>query len=126
MAICRYVGNRVDGNCGGKPFHDKALYFSNFSTLRIDYLSTTYDVVVVVVGGDLNLMKYFYEMLLPYSVFLSSLILIFLKDKAYYTYKPPKKFCNIINYNIQISLILFFKKKIIFTQSQIELICWYW
>lgn len=125
MAICRYVGNRVDGNCGGKPFHDKALYFSNFSTLRIDYLSTTYDVVVVVVGGDLNLMKYFYEMLLPYSVFLSSLILIFLKDKAYYTYKPPKKFCNIINYNIQISLILFFKKKIIFTQSQIELICWY-
>lgn len=125
MAICRYVGNRVDGNCGGKPFHDKALYFSNFSTLRIDYLSTTYDVVVVVVGGDLNLMKYFYEMLLPYSVFLSSLILIFLKDKAYYTYKPPKKFCDIINYNIQISLILFFKKKIIFTQSQIELICWY-
>lgn len=125
MAICRYVGNRVDGNCGGKPFHDKALYFSNFSTLRIDYLSTTYDVVVVVVGGDLNLMKYFYEMLLPYSVFLSSLILIFLKDKAYYSYKPPKKFCNIINYNIQISLILFFKKKIIFTQSQIELICWY-
>lgn len=119
------AGNRVDGNCGGKPFHDKALYFSNFSTLRINYLSTTYDVVVVVVGGDLNLMKYFYEMLLPYSVFLSSLILIFLKDKAYYTYKPPKKFCNIINYNIQISLILFFKKKIIFTQSQIELICWY-
>lgn len=102
-------GNWVDGNCGGKPFRDKALYFSNFSTLRIDYLGTTYDVVVVVVvvvGGDPNLMKYFYEMLLPYSVFLPSLILISLKEKAYYTYKAPTKFCNIINCNIQNSLIV--------------------